>query len=179
MLKKRPHSQNQPFISGHDKYLYLSSQDEYLNKYLSSVDFKKPVHFLSDGRFSLHDLIYFFIKQTGPANVIVSSLSLSNSASILFRRAFDNYRFLSLRIILNAQKRHHSKKGYSNLKTAALIKFADIHDKVACISNEKFKISIVTSSNLTRNQNKEAGVIFFDFDTYDFYYKFLNNVFNQ
>ncbi len=168
------------FFTNNHKAIYISSQDEYLHKKLKNTDLSNnndAIHFKSDGRFGLHDLIIFYAHRIEKANCIVSSFNISSEAARKFIRVSDLGFFYSLKFILNIQKRHNFKKALNILNRRFPIHFMRIHAKVAVIWNGKYNITIITSGNLSSNQNEERGIIFFDKKTFDFDYKKMNDVF--
>jgi len=171
-----------PFVKNGDN-LYINSQNEYLHKYFKDIDFdtieNKTIHFSNNGRFALHDIIYFMLKIAGPSNLIVSSFNMNEISARTLIRAIDSSLVKSLKIILNSQKKHISKRAAGILKNFGEVKYTNIHAKVACISNENYNIVISTSSNLSRNENHEVGFIANDKETFNFYLNFVENEFDR
>jgi len=178
LLKSNTYTESSPLTHGYGELSYLNDNCQYLGKYLRNVDFssKNPVHFLSDGRFSLQDVILFFLSKETLSDVTISSLSISEVAARNFLLAKRKLLIENLSLVLNVQKKHLSTKGISILRSFASMKFVHIHAKLGLIKNEMDTITILTSSNLTRNENRECGVIFFDKPTFDYYSNFLQNV---
>ncbi len=167
------------FVNSHNAY-FISSQNDYLHKKLKYTDLHNDntaIHFTSNGRFGLHDIIIFYARKLKGANVIVSAFNISQDASRKFIRAWDFGLFNSLKFVLNSQKRANFKKALALIEGKFPIKFIRVHAKVAVIWNDNYHITIISSGNLSTNQNQERGVIFFDKQTFDFDFKRLNNVF--
>jgi len=160
--------------------MFVSSQDDYLRKHL--VDYEltagnTAIHFTSNGRFALHDLIIFYARQLNGANVIAESFNVSEEAARKFLRAWDKGFFHSLKFILNSQKKHNFIKAVKLMEGRFPMHFRKRHSKCAVIWNSEYHITIISSGNLSSNQNEERGVIFFDKQTFDFDYKRMNDVF--
>jgi len=169
------------FTNNHSAY-FISSQNDYLSKHLKHFDLSKTndvIHFTSNGRFALHDIIIFYADRLKQADVIVSSFNLSVEAARKFIRAWDFGKFKSLRFILNMQKRSNFIKALRMVDGKFPIKFMNIHAKVALIWNEDYHITVITSGNLSSNNNIERGMIFFDKQTFDFDFKRMDDVFKS
>lgn len=169
------------FINNHSAY-FISSQNDYLSKQLKYYNLSKTndvIHFTSNGRFALHDIIIFYADRLKQADVIVSSFNLSVEAARKFIRAWDFGKFKSLRFILNMQKRSNFIKALRMIDGKFPVKFMNIHAKVALIWNEEYNITVITSGNLSSNNNIERGMIFFDKQTFDFDFKRMDDVFKS
>ncbi len=166
------------FIGNHSAY-FISSQNDYLSKHLKNVNKHDVIHFNSNGRFALHDIVIYYAAKLNGAHVLVSSFNLSQEAAGKFVRAWDFGKFKSLRFILNLQKKSNFIKALRIIEGKFPIKFTNIHAKVALIWNDDEYITVVTSGNLSSNNNIERGMIFFDKSTFDFDYKWMTDVFEK
>ncbi|MEA1971978.1 MAG: hypothetical protein U9N34_01575 [Candidatus Cloacimonadota bacterium] len=158
---------------------FISSADEYLHKQLKEYDETKTIHFTSNGRFALHDIIIYYARQYGPVNCIVSSFNISVPAARKFIRAWDNGLFAQIQFILNIQKRSNFMNAIRLLDSKFNIVFTSIHAKVAVIYTKNKHITVINSGNLSSNQNIERGFVSFDKETFNFDYKWLNNILHQ
>jgi len=151
---------------------FISSADDYLSKYVRGIDLLVPdktYHFTSNGRFALHDMVINFADKLPQTNCIVCSFNMSVIAAKSFIRAWDKALFNSLAFVLNAQKRHNFEDAVKLLDGKFEMKFASIHAKVALLWTGEQHITIVTSGNLSNNNNIERGFIstskeIFEFD---------------
>jgi hypothetical protein len=156
---------------------FISSQNDYLSKYLKEIETDHDViHFTSNGRFALHDLIIFYAKKIGLCNVIVSSFNISVEASNKILKAWNQGSFSSFAMILNSQKKHNFIKSVRILENKIPMKFIPVHAKVAILWNDAHYITIVSSGNLSSNGNTERGFIFFDKHTFDFDYQWMHKI---
>ena len=154
--------------------IYISSQDKYLGNALKNCDFSKDIHYTSNGRFSFTDLIIHQAKRLGSANIICSSFNISTIAARKLLRAQDCGLFLSMRIILNKNKRSNFKEACNMIEGSFDVRYTNIHAKVAVLWNPNRFLTIVTSGNLSSNNNIERGVISFSKENFDFDRNWLN-----
>jgi hypothetical protein len=109
--------------NNHSAY-FISSQNDYLSKYLKNYKLSESndvIHFTSNGRFALHDIIIYYADKLKQADVIVSSFNISTEASRKFIRAWDFGKFKSLRFILNKQKRSNFRKAINIIENKFII----------------------------------------------------------
>lgn len=177
--KKQNKSNTNKFTKGGTAGNFIGSAHDYLRKHLEQygTDQTDTIHFTSNGRFALHDIIIYYAKQIELANIIVSSFNVSVPAARKIIRAYDYGLFSSFRFILNAQKRSNFINAIRLIDGKFMIKFTAVHAKVALIYNKTHNITVVTSGNLSSNNNIERGYIAFDKQTFDFDYAWMTGLF--
>jgi hypothetical protein len=140
----------------------------------------KRIMGLTDGRFSLIDLIRSILSKTGPADVIVTTWSAGIKDANQVAWMKDNNLIKSFTIItdhsyVNRQKAYavslEQLFGKENIRTS------EVHAKFTLISNDSWKICIRTSMNLNANRTCESFEIDCDHEIFDFYYSFVEHVF--
>lgn len=158
---------------------YVSSQDEYLKKNLPKYERNSTcIHYTSNGRFALDDLVIHYARAISPAHVIISSFNISLTAARKLIRAHDCGILASSAFILNSQKAYSFRAGVNMLNGRFPLTLTRIHAKVAILNNGDDYITIVTSGNLSSNNNIERGTIHFDRDTYKFDYTWMIQLLN-
>jgi len=160
--------------------LFISSTFEYLHKNLNLnfLDLDgKFVKLSSNGRFGFHELIIFLAKQISPAELIVSSFSVSLSAANLFEIQKKDGTFSEITIIINNSRKINNKKAIDKLKSFSNIYFSKVHAKVAVLKSEKYSFSIVSTGNLSTGGNIEFFVVFSDIQSINFDYEFLHSLY--
>ena len=151
---------------------FISSQDDYLSNHLKHINWlqgDKMYHFTSNGRYALHDLIIHLAGKLESPDCIVTSFNLSVLAAKAFSRAWDKRTFKSIRLVLNAQKKSNFIDAIKLLEGKFPMSFAKIHAKVGLIWNREYYFTIVTTGNLSSNNNIERGFVstskkIFDYD---------------
>jgi hypothetical protein len=141
----------------------------------------KDKHFYSNGGFNLIQLMLYVLKQTGPADIFLSTYSIAEDSVTTLRRYVDQGKIRSIRFLIDNRVRSISPKPFAHL----IASFPDeyrctaLHAKVACISNDEWHVSIVGSQNATHNPKLERGIIHTSREIWDFDNKILNDEFNQ
>lgn len=148
-----------------------------LIKSIGQLQKGKTTHYYSYGNFNLVRLLIHLLKQTGPANVFMTSYSFSQTSI----EQLQNYRqkglITSFRVIVDNRVKTMSPIPFQMLSSAFDYRCTSIHAKVALIWNENWNISVVTSQNATDNPKLERGTIFTDTETFNFDKNALENEF--
>lgn len=133
--------------------------------------------YLTEGKWSLYDLIGYLCQHTGKAKVIISTFSISE----------DSLRFL-LNLKAEGMITHLTglfDPGMRKTKTALLlfaahvfdeIRFLKNHSKIVVMEGESNYLVVVTTSNLGKNKRIEAGYIDGRKDTLTFFNQKLSEL---
>lgn len=161
------------------KFDYISSQHDYLSKYLKDFE-NKTTLFSSNGKWAMHHLIAFILKKhTEPAHVMLSTFSLSTEAAHFLINYADSYLIKSLKLIFDTKTKSNNAKAIKLIQNKFEIYYTNIHAKVTLIHNDNHNITIIGSGNLTANPRIETGVIFTDKETFNFNLNWLNESIKQ
>jgi len=156
---------------------FADDKDKQLIKSIGQLQNGKTTHYYSYGNFNLVRLLIHLLKQTGPANVFMTSYSFSQTSieQLLNHRQKGN--ILSFRVIIDNRVKTMSPIPFQMLSTAFDYRCSSIHAKVALVWNDNWNISVVTSQNATDNPKLERGTIFTDIETFNFDKNALENEF--
>lgn len=155
----------------------FSHETGLITKHLTKIVPGTDIHFWSFGNFNMMRLVFWIVEQTGPADVIMSTYSISPKTiqGVLNRRERGQIR--NIRFIVDNRVRSLSPKPFDMLVKNFDYRCISIHAKVACISNDKWNITIVSSQNATDNPKMERGTIFTGIDVFNFDKKVLEDAF--
>lgn len=106
------------------------------------------------------DILRWILEQTGPADVRMTSFSISEEflRRIYFIRKEGLVR--NLDIVLDFKATNKTLKLWPFIaQTVEHCHLADNHSKILLVSNEGWKVATVMSQNLTRGNRYESGVI--------------------
>lgn len=143
------------------------TKDEIAAFYLSSPEGlgvlpqNRNIHYWSNARFNLVQLMLYIIAQTGPAHIIMSSYSFSAESVSTLKHKQEKGELLSARFLIDNRVRSLSPKPFEQLTSSfpGCVRCTSIHAKVVCIWNDNWKISVVCSQNATSNPKLERGTI--------------------
>lgn len=116
--------------------------------------------FITDGTWSLYELIGYLLDYTGPADVFLTSFSISDdSLRFLFHLKEQNM-IKSLTGLFDASLRktktpmlYFAKSVFDNFRLTLN------HSKIVLIAGQNFNLTVFASANLGRNRRIEAGFL--------------------
>lgn len=137
-------------------------------------------HFYSDGAFNLMQLIAYIVKQTGPANLFLTTYSIADDSINSLRRKLECNELLSVRFIIDNRVRSMSPKNFDCLAQTfpGCYRCRALHAKVALIWNDNWHITLIGSQNATKNPKLERGIIHTDIDIFNFDKNILDHEFD-
>lgn len=147
----------------------VSDRDVQLTKAIGQLHPGAEKHYYSHGNFNLMRLVFYLLKQTGPAHVFLTTYSISQATLEGIQLRVHNGTIQSIRFLIDNRVRVMSPKPFQYMSENFNYRCISLHAKVALIENEDWKISIITSQNATDNPKLERGIIYtvpkiFEFD---------------
>ena len=137
---------------------------------------------LTDGAFSLIDLIHAILNKIGKSDVIVTTWSagIKDANQVAWMKnsgLINSFLLVTDHSYVNRQKRYavelDSLFGTENIRTG------EVHAKFTLISNDDWKICIRTSMNLNANKTCESFELDDNEEIYNFYKKFVDHTFDN
>jgi hypothetical protein len=118
------------------------------------------VHYANDTLFYLHDVIIYCLSQSGPAELFFSTYAIKEFQARLITKMRSENLITGLHALIDYRNEQLDAGAMQILnKSSDSFGYQRTHSKLAVIKNEKWGISIVTSSNLTNNTRLDVGVI--------------------
>jgi hypothetical protein len=161
------------------KECFIGKPFEILKKHIGKISLDKNIHFVTYGRWSMHDLIFYCLKQTGPAHLLIATWSISEISIRNLVKKFTDKEILSVKFLLDPRVKVRNPKPLQMLKANFQYTFKPCHAKVTTIENEYWNISIIASANLTNNPRIERGIICPGKDVFEFDKKWINEAIKQ
>ena len=148
---------------------------------LGTINHGHTKHFYSDGAFNLMQLISYVLKQTGPANLFLTTYSISDDSINTLRLKTKQGSLLSVRFIIDNRVRSMSPKNFDYLTGAfpGLYRCRALHAKVVLIWNDEWHITLIGSQNATKNPKLECGVIHTSEEVFKFHKNILDYEFDK
>jgi len=133
---------------------------------------------LTMGQWSLIDLLHSILKKTGPANVVIATWSagIKDAHQVAWMRETGLIRNIRLLTDYSYQRRQPGYAvGVEELFGKENIRCSNLHAKFLTVSNDCWKISVMTSMNLNANKKTEIFQIIDDQGLFDFLNDFTNH----
>lgn len=134
------------------------------------------VHWVSDGEWSVHDLLLGLLQLSGPADVFLSSYAFSEYPARLIADLKSRGIIRSLYCLIDSRIDKRSASALTLIRNCAdQLKMVNTHAKVTVIENAEFIFCIVGSANYTTNKRYEAGMIISDRSVSCFHKKWISD----
>ena len=166
------------FIQGdaEEDFVICKSPDK-LKSLLSALKNGKQLHYISDGDWSLHDLIMELLKDYKPAELFLTTYAIREFSIRQLVMAMEKKELLSVFMIADYRAKMRTPEVY-HLANMNMNKIClhSIHAKVTVMRSCKGYVTIVGSCNLTSNPRIEAGVITLNEDVANFHINWINKI---
>ena len=116
--------------------------------------------FISNGHWSMHQLLQSLLMLTGPADVYISSYAFSELPARVIAKCKEDGTIRQLNCIIDNRIDVRSAGALQLLMNAAdKLKLCSTHAKVTVVNNDSFHFIVIGSANYTTNKRYESGVI--------------------
>jgi hypothetical protein len=127
---------------------------------IGRLQFNNDVHYVSAGAWSLHDLVRYCLAHTGPGALIAFTWSLTPSAAAALIDMKTRGALLSLDLVMDSAQKKLSRGAFHTLRPhCARVRLCQIHAKGFLLAAGVWRVSVVTSQNMTTNPRYEVGVM--------------------
>lgn len=131
-----------------------------VSEVIGNVKMGETVHYASLGEWSMNDLLFHLLSQTGPAKVYISTWSVSEDAVRQILSKIREGSITELKAVFDWRVKMRRPEAYELARfNIADIRLTTCHAKVTVIENNSWSIAIIGSANYTNNPRIEAGVI--------------------
>jgi len=138
----------------------FASESRALDDLLQLIEDKYEVWWVSEGEWSMHQLLLGLLKVTGPAEVTISSYAMGETPARILAQLKEEGSITYLSCLLDSRVDVRSPGSLQLIRNIsdsfALVK---THAKVTLIANDDWRITVVGSANYTENKRFESGVI--------------------
>jgi hypothetical protein len=157
------------------KFVFIGKPHDILKKHIGDIVSGETIQFWSWGRWSMHDLLFYILNQTGPADVLISTWSLCESAMRKILLQYKNKLIKSATFLIDPRVKVRNPVPLQLVIQNFTYKLIPCHAKVTLIWNDLWNISIISSMNMTENPRMERGIIFTDKETFEFDKKIITD----
>lgn len=121
---------------------------------------QEQVFFTSDGLFSTHDLLEALLKHFCPANLYLSTYSITEFPARIISSLQDANKVNELHMLLDREfPRRYPKVDQFLQELCTTIGYTAVHAKIMVLETPKESLMVMGSANWTVNPRLEAGVI--------------------
>lgn len=144
---------------------------------LSSIKKDTTLHYVSDGDWSLHDLLMELMKEYKPAELYLTTYAIRELAIRQLVMAMDRKELISVNMIADYRTKVRTPEVYQ-LASMNMNKIClhSIHAKVAVLRSATGCVTVLGSCNLTSNPRIEAGIITLNESVANFHINWINKI---
>ena len=133
------------------------------------------LQFMTNGAWSSHDMIEFFLRKIGCSDVFLTSWAVSEQAARRVVKLHEEGLISDLTCLFDYRIKDRKYEPVLLFEKIGKVSLTKIHAKVIILQNSKTAITIVSSANLSKNPRVEAGAIFSCPDSANFHKKWIVN----
>jgi hypothetical protein len=171
-----PPSGGHLFAAG-DADFVLCRGPEKLKMLLKHLQPGKTTYYLSDGDFSMQDMVIELLKRYRPAELYISTYSLREFAVRQLILAKDRGDIISMSMLLDYRASVRTPQVYQMAKeNFASIYMISIHAKITVIKSAAGSVVIVGSQNWTVNPKIESGTVSLNEKLADWYIEHFKKI---
>lgn len=151
-----------------------------LNEVLQLLHANRCVHWLSEGDWSMHDMLMGILDITGPAEVYISSYGFSEYPARIIADLKARKIIIKLSCLVDLRLDTRSASAFNIVKNVSdRVKQINTHAKVTIIENEKYSVVVVGSANYTTNKRYECGTVIMGVEATAFHKKWIEDAFTK
>lgn len=166
------------FIESDDSLDFVICKNpDKLNRLIQAIELGKTVHYLSDGDWSMHDLVIELLKKYNPAELFITTYALREHSvrQILLAQQSGHIKSVCMILDYRAKVRTPEVFQLASLNFNKIFLYG-IHAKVTILKSPVGYITIIGSANWTSNPRVECGVITMDPRAAEFHISWINKI---
>jgi hypothetical protein len=117
------------------------------------------IHIPSLGSWSMHDVLAFLLRQTGPADVWITSWTITEEPVRLLLEHLQTGAIRSLKALFSERVEAMNPAAHQLARFNLQVKLTKIHAKSIVLLNDAWGITVGGSANFTRNPRIEKYII--------------------
>jgi hypothetical protein len=159
-----------------DDFVICKSPDK-LKILLNKIAAGKSVHYVSNGDWSMHDLVMELLKKYNNAEVFITTYALREFPVRQLILAQEKGDIKSIKMLLDYRAKIRTPEVFqlASMNIGAIF-LTSIHAKVTVIKSPVGHVSIVGSANWTQNPRIECGVISLNEELANFHINWIEKI---
>lgn len=130
-----------------------------LKQVVNAIAEYQQFHFISDGSWSLHDLLLSIIDKYAPADIWITTYSITQFPASILAGMVDEGKIKQLKVLMDYRAKDRYPAVEQLMSNVSELKMTPIHAKVFIIQNEIDSLLIIGSANWTANKRIELGIV--------------------
>lgn len=165
--------------TGLSHHVICKSPDKLL-RLINSIHPGNITHYISDGDWSIHDLVTELLKKYQPAELYITTYAIREYPIRQLILAQDRKEISAIYLLMDYRAKIRTPEVFHMANfNVNRIGLTSIHAKVTVIKSPKGFVTIISSSNWTQNPRIEAGVITLDESSAQFHIDWIMQKLND
>jgi hypothetical protein len=144
----------------HEGLTMLLPVNDELQSVINLVGKNTICFWVSDGSWSMHDMLVSLLNITGPAELFIATYAMSETPARIITQLKAAKQITRLTTILDNRVDTRSAGSFQLMKAMSdEMVMVDVHAKVTLIINENWQLAVIGSANYTENKRFETGII--------------------
>jgi hypothetical protein len=147
------------FSSSGAEAVVTARNPDKLKQVVNAIAEYQHFHFISDGSWSLHDLLLSIIHHYARADVWITTYSITQFPASILAGMVDEGKIRQLKVLMDYRAKDRYPAVEQLMSNVSELKLTPIHAKVFIIQNETDSLLIIGSANWTTNRRIEMGIV--------------------
>ena len=130
-----------------------------LKQVVNAIALYEHFHFISDGSWSLHDLLLSIIDKYAPADIWITTYSITQFPASILAGMVDEGKIKQLKVLMDYRAKDRYPAVEQLMSNVSELKLTPIHAKVFILQNATESLLIIGSANWTANKRIELGIV--------------------
>jgi hypothetical protein len=157
-----------------EELIEAMSEDVTLKSVVDLIQPGRRIYWVSDGNWSMHELLLEILNITGPAIVHISSYAMGETPARILAQLKSTAMIQKLFCVLDSRIDVRTAGSFQLIKAISdKCILIETHAKVTVIQNESWSLAVIGSANYTENKRYESGIITFSKSAVDMQLKWM------
>jgi hypothetical protein len=138
----------------------LMPQDMQLKSVTDLIENDCCIYWVSNGNWSMHELLVALLSITGAADVYISTYALGETPGRIVAQLKSSGMIKTLHTVIDSRVDVRTANSFQLISAISdEVALVDTHAKVTAIVGDTMKIAVIGSANYTENNRYECGII--------------------
>jgi len=159
---------------------HLMPQSRKLKSVIDLIAADSCVYWVSNGDWSMHELLTALLSVTGTADVYISTYALGETPGRIVTQLKTSGMIRKLYTIIDSRVDVRTAGSFQLINAISdKMVLVDTHAKVTAIVSDTMKLAVIGSANYTENKRYECGIITTNADAVDMQIEWINKALND
>jgi hypothetical protein len=144
--------------------------------FLDNLEKGECIHFVTEGKWSSHEMLNAILRKTGASAVRISTYSMTEDPVRYLVNALGTGMITNLKVITDKRFKGQQAAAHQLASANFGVTLTDVHAKVMVIRNDEWSVTVMGSANFTRNKRRESGIVIESPVAAQFHWNWINGL---